>query len=143
MKSLSRFSVFLGLAVAVLSGCGGSDGKVPVSGTLMHKGQPVGDAVIVFYPEGGGRPVSAESGSDGKFRFPQGAPVGKHKVTLAASTPTMEGEPEPAQPGEDPYAVEDQPTLPVPEKYRDPSTSDLTVEVPEGGLSEYTLDVPE
>lgn len=139
MKKIVQSCYCLAIALG-LGGCGDSDGKVPVSGMLMHKGQPLGNVVIVFYPEAGGRPVAAESRSDGAFSFPEGAAVGKHKVTLAPSTAS---ESDAADNSMDPYTVENQPKLPVAQKYLDPSTTDLMIEVPADGLASYSLTVPD
>jgi hypothetical protein len=44
--------------VVLLAGCGGSDGGVPVRGTVTYRGEPFSNASITFYPASG-RPVSA------------------------------------------------------------------------------------
>ena len=81
------------MAVAVcltaFIGCGGSDGKFAVEGTVSYGGQPVEDGAIVFMP------LSNEPGASESFLIKNGAfsgrlPEGKRNVQIHGFRP---GEP--------------------------------------------------
>jgi hypothetical protein len=86
-----------GACAATLAGCGNSDGRVPISGTVTYLGQPFSNASIAFYPATG-RPVMAAI-SDGQYAV-ELAP-GDYKVTvnLGVNLPEgwKEGDPVPPQ----------------------------------------------
>lgn len=46
-------------ALALVTGCGGSERPVPVKGTVTYKGKPLERGEILFYPENG-RPASGK-----------------------------------------------------------------------------------
>ena len=76
-------------------GCGG-DNVVPVSGVLLHKGKPVPDTRVNFYPDEG-RPVSGVTDGQGLFKLRydakrDGVEIGNHKVVLEFA-PTKTPEP--------------------------------------------------
>jgi len=95
---------------------------VPVSGKVLHNGQPLTAGSVTFVPEANGQPEAVGSiGTDGSYTLATGdqagAPVGKYKVVVRSSVPSNPN---------DPYSV---PKSVVPKKYSDPSATDLTVEV--------------
>ena len=61
------------LAVA-LSGCGESNGLVPVYGQVRYKGEPASGATVSFFPKDPASPrmARAEVASDGSFRLDSG-----------------------------------------------------------------------
>ncbi len=72
----------------VLTGCGGG-GIAPVRGVVTLEGAPVAGATVLFMPDGqgGGRPASGFTASDGTFRLStykpdDGAPAGKYRVLI-------------------------------------------------------------
>jgi hypothetical protein len=135
-------------------GCGRKD-RPPlarVSGTVTHNGKAVAKAAVVFYPEqeGGIRSAMGETDDQGRYTLwtydpGDGAPVGKHKVTV-----TLRGTPEKAEmhpsmkskeKGEayyDQVASTGRPLLP--EKYFNAMTSGLTADVQAG--KNNTFDFP-
>lgn len=77
------------LLVAVLAsllfgflGCGGGDGKVPVSGVVTFDGSPMPDGYITFTPEGGGTPEAAPIAA-GNYQV--AVKPGTHRVEVEAS----------------------------------------------------------
>ena len=89
MKKKSVTLVLL-LFLPFLAGCG-SDLKyqiVPFAGTITYQGQPLGEPVMIVFTPAEGRPSSAISDKDGKFKAEYterytGVQVGKHNVTIA------------------------------------------------------------
>lgn len=106
-------------------GCGGSGNPetVPVSGLVTFNGQPVSDAAVTFYPEGG-RPASGRTDAEGIYQLTtftpnDGAIPGSHRVAiLKASTP----------PGNSPEELEAVERV-IPEKYANEASSGLTATV--------------
>jgi hypothetical protein len=79
-------------AVAALAGCGAKPKLVPVTGKVVHKGQPLTAGSIWFQPADGnpyqGEKPSCQLGIDGTFTmrtypFGNGVPPGAYKVTLS------------------------------------------------------------
>jgi hypothetical protein len=93
MQRASRLAGLLALAVglACAGGCGDATGKVPVSGSVTFKGQPLDEGVIEFVPAGelpAGVPYT-KSGADvrnGKYSIPRahGLVPGKYKVLISS-----------------------------------------------------------
>jgi hypothetical protein len=116
-------------AVAALAGCGGDKPKlVPVTGKVIHKGQPLTAGSIWFQPAEGnpyqGEKPSCQLAIDGTFTmrtfpFGQGVPPGAYKVTLS---------PELAK----------RIQLPV---YADPAKTPLRLEVPDRGVKDHVFEV--
>jgi hypothetical protein len=70
----------------LLCGCGGTSFD-SVTGTVTLDGQPVGDAVVVFNPDGGGQVATGLTDSGGKFKMGtlkkgDGVRPGKYRVTV-------------------------------------------------------------
>lgn len=71
--------------VLILSGCGGTDGRVGVSGTVTLDGQPAAEGAVNFQPAPGQSGNSAGSAvQNGKFEVPadKGLRPGKYVVTF-------------------------------------------------------------
>lgn len=73
------------LSLALFAGCGEAGPTVvPVTGIVLHQGQPVANLHLHFLPENG-RPSWGATDSTGRFKLnytsdQDGAVVGKHKV---------------------------------------------------------------
>jgi len=127
-------------ALLAVSGCGGETKLVvhPVSGQVLHRGQPLANALIVFHDK---RPREelqqienlpiprATTDAEGKFQLssyggPDGAPAGEYNVTVF-----MQG----AMPeeGEDPESVAQEPDR-LGARYADPETSGLSATIKPG-----------
>lgn len=150
----SRFWPVATLVLALLvAGCGGRKDRPPlgrVSGTIMYNGKALAKAAVVFFPDQEGlRSAMGETDEQGRYTLwtydpGDGAPVGKHKVTV-----TLRGAPEKAEmhpsvvgkgKGEAYYeqvAFTGKPL--IPEKYFNPMTSGLTADVKTGS---NTCDFP-
>ena len=118
--------------LALLSGCGGSDGRggklAPVSGRVLYKGQAVTAASIYFLPDADrgnngsmGSAILQEDGSFTVTTYPKGDGVapGSYKVTLDL--------------GRRPEKELD--------KYRKVETTPLKVDVPEEGVTDLEWDL--
>ena len=135
------------LATVVLSiGCSkNKDGRevLPTStarGIVTYKGKPVGDASVGFVSLDG--KVRAHGKTDGVGSFvlstygqDDGAPPGKYKVTVAVSG-VKEIEPGVLAP-----EPEGGFKSPIPIKYANPNTTDILVEVTEGGKNDFTIEL--
>jgi hypothetical protein len=84
------------LVLAALTGCAGK-GTTPVKGVVMLEGTPVADATVVFMPDGqgGGRPASGFTLSDGGFQLTtyqldDGALPGTYRVLVQKTAPARD-----------------------------------------------------
>lgn len=85
----------LSAVLASLCGCSGGGGDrpetVPVSGTVMYKGQPVEGATVSFWAEGAPRPATGVTNAQGEFQLSMfsandGALPGENKITVSKVT---------------------------------------------------------
>jgi len=150
------------LAVVLLAsvlglGCGGQQGAdrpsaCPVTGTVTHNGQPVEGATVAFQAASGSRGAVGVTDAAGKYTLTtyesgDGAVPGAYQVTIfkykveAGAAAVDESSPD-----YDAVALaegEEQAAGPenlLPAKYADPTTSDVTATVSEGG--DNTFDFP-
>lgn len=134
-------------AVLILPACGGKSGGLTgptgtVTGKVTMKGQPVANANIVFYGTRGDTAVGT-LGADGTYslRYQAGfsVPVGDYRVAItkgpAPDAPVPNPEDIMAKP---PVAAVDKS---IPDKYRDPGTSNLIAVVKEGSNSGVDFDL--
>lgn len=118
--------VFLILIVA-FTGCSSNKPKlVTATGKVMFKNQPLTAGSLFFHPESSNdsAKISSLLQLDGSFAmkmFPHGdgVPPGKYKVTLAPELASRIGKP----------------------MYGDPGKTPWTVDVPDSGLTDHTLEV--
>jgi len=128
---MMRFTLrplFLGLVILILAGCG--TGKKQVNGKVVKGGQPLtvsdkGLLQITFYTEQdkeGANPIATSPKNDGTFSIVgtdgKGIAPGKYRVVVRAY---------------DPYAPRDKQVEKLRQKYANPSTTPLTVDVASGG----------
>lgn len=126
----------LGLAVALVTGCGSSEPKRhAASGTVKYKGQPIPNGSVTFIPDGGDAIMGAAPIKDGKYEFPAatGLRAGKYKV--AVSYPDPKGTRAEA---EAPGASSDAKEL-IPAKYNE--QTELKAEVTAGGTNVFDFDL--
>ena len=120
---LRAFALLCALIGLPLAGCGpGGPATVPVSGKVLHNGQPLTAGSVTFVPEAAGQPEPVGSiAADGSYTLATGdqpgAPVGSYKVVVRATVPSNPN---------DPYSL---PKSVLPPKYSDPAKTDLRVEV--------------
>lgn len=125
-------SLSLLFVASTILGCGASDAPelATVKGTVKLDGSPVPNADIMFIPDSKagtkGPASSAKTDAQGNFELTgtgarSGAIIGKHKVTVTCPAPSSgDGTGEAAA------------KCSVPEKYSDPGTTDISVEVKDG-----------
>jgi len=131
--------LLVGAILAVTAGCSRAPVLVPVTGTVRIDGRPTGAVQVIFYPADGSadrfttRHGLGITDADGNFRIVcscgDGIEAGQYKV--AFSRPVVRGRPaltsltnKPEGPG----TVES-----IPEAYRKPETTPVSVTVPSGG----------
>ena len=149
MRVLIR-SVPVCLLIGIL-GCGSSSSvkpsfeKVaPVSGTLTYQGKPLENYQVTFLPTDGRRPGVGLTDAAGKFKLgtndlADGAPLGTNQVAVNFAPPSTD-DATTGSPIEDP-ALLPMPKVLIPAKYGNPKTSEITQEVPSGGLTDLKLDL--
>jgi hypothetical protein len=134
MRIGGEFTMLVAISLC-LFGCGSTDGRLPVSGTITLKGQPVTEGTINFQSKEGGI-MSGGVIKDGKYAVAaeQGLQPGKYIVRISVAKPgTVAAEPVPGESG--PPAEEL-----VPPEYNAQST--LEFEAKEGIKNEFNFDVP-
>lgn len=148
LSSIGRAQVFL--CVVFAAGCGSAH-KLPdhvktvaVSGILTYQGKPLPSHQVIFTPSDGQRPARGRTDAGGKFTLGtnipgDGAAVALCKVSIVFD-PEMEVDSTQADPIDDPTKLPKAP-IQLPKKFADPETSDLIVDVPAEGLSDYKLDL--
>ena len=125
MRSSAARAAGVGLLAVLLAGCGRSDGRQAVSGTVTFKGQPV-DGLIEFVPAGGEATQAGTTIEKGKYSIPRekGLVPGTYKVMIF-SPDNKEVTPDP---GGNPFFAKARERIPA--KYNEQTT--LTREVKPG-----------
>lgn len=157
MRMIHGLQWLLALVIgASLLGCTGRSNRlptVPVSGTVVYRGQPVENASVAFLAPGAPSPAFGTTDDAGRFRLTtfepdDGAIVGRHVVTVRKlttnSTPLAEptsSQDKPIDPTAIDAAMQQQAEdlakaehtgSAIPKKYARRETSDLKVDVIEG-----------
>lgn len=142
-------------ALVLLVGCGGSatdkfkqarQKTTKASGTVVYRGQPLADAIVVCFPTVAGPnavAASAYTDSSGNFSlqaYPpdKGAVPGDYQVTIQKDAPQEAAAAGPA--------AHDAPPPPppkplIPAKYGKIETSGLTLKVPEAGVTDIKFEL--
>jgi hypothetical protein len=112
----------------------------PARGIVTYKGKPVANASVGFISldnkvRAGGRTDGVGSFVLSTYGQQDGAPPGKYRVTVAVSN-VKEIEPGVLEP-----EPEGGFKSPIPTKYANPSTTDILVEITEGGKNDFTIDL--
>jgi len=127
------------LVVALaLAGCFWTAPTGVVTGIVRFDGKPVAAGRITFLCEGGGKPVFFADITDGAYRIER-APVGNARVTVqtfaaqssAGNVPTPPGS-APALPIPANVPRVGKPIVGFPDRYLNPNTSGLTLEIKPG-----------
>lgn len=144
-----------GLLLLSAAGCGSSGDEwtakrpavVPAQGVVTYQGKPVEGATVVLSPVAAGGPAydaAAMTNSDGQFELSAfqpdpGAVPGKYKVAIskvegpAASTKPLGHDEIAPNLGKTKYLV--------PQKYGNPETSGLTIEIPDEGKTDIKFEL--
>lgn len=135
-----RGLTFLAAAVLVAGCSDGLGGRVPVSGKVTVKGQPLKDGVIYFVPLDGQGSQANKPLTDGAFQFEgtEGLQPGKYLVRLSsAAKGTTVNEEEAGGPGGSANVTFAEL---VPPEWSDKSKQEVTVTAK--GPNEFTFDIP-
>ncbi len=137
--------------VIFVSGCSARDSRnlpatVPASGYVYLDGNPVEGAAVVFIPENieAGNPAQGITNARGFFELQiegkKGAVPGRYIVQVVKTVEVpMEGASQVTGESEDFRAITYKNVLPA--KYANITTSDLKVEIPEGGIKGIRLEL--
>jgi hypothetical protein len=137
--------------LVLLVGCGGSESGtviekvVPAEGTLTYQGRPLAGYQVTLLPTDGRRPAVGISDAQGHFRLGtntegDGAPPGKHPAAIVWIPPRPSGEPGQEVIVDNPAQLP-KPKVKIPDKYGDPKTSGLEIEIPPRGTKELKIDL--
>ena len=120
----------------LLVGCGGNDGRLPLSGTVTLNGQALASGSIVFVPLGGG-PATGGSIEGGKFQIPaaRGPVAGNYRVEIVSYESTGEMLDDPDLPGQ---KVEQRRQI-IPDRYNKQSELSLQVTAETAKNAEFPL----
>ena len=125
------------IAGAISSGCSrppeNPSGKV--SGTITFQGKPITQGTVLFELKGGGAGGAAALDLEGKFSLVDALPVGSYVIAVAPPLPNPD---DVAKPG---FGSAPVVKTEIPQKYRSPTTSDLSTEIKEGENPPLTLDL--
>lgn len=131
--TISRLTILL--FACIVSGCGGSGGKLTAkaSGKVQFQGAPVTEGMVNFFDPKTGQGAGVPLDSAGSFHVPDGLPIGTYKVSvLPPADETAAGAPQVTKPKEYPQ---------IPQKYRSDTTSSLTAEVKRNVDNQFTFDL--
>ncbi len=137
------------IAMAMVSGCGKADTRprrVLVSGAVLHKGQPVAEATVLFIPVGSTPAATGKTDAQGRYRLTtfesnDGAVPGEYAVAvrkikvIASSTPGT-------VPDDFVTAPPDEKWL-LPTKYGHGESSGLAATVKEGVENDFRFELAE
>lgn len=132
--------VIVSIGLFLLAGCGPTHpNEGTVKGTITYNGKPVNGATLHLYPAAGGDIYTAVPvGQDGAFSTSD-VPLGDYKVVVEGST-GMNGIPSTKDIPPDQLAkmqaqidkMKTTPTIPFPDKYKQPETTVLTCKIVQG-----------
>ena len=139
------FSIFVAL-LALSAGCSKDKNEreqlptSPARGIVTHKGKPLGDATVGFISLDNKTRAHGRTDGVGSFVLStygqqDGVPPGRYKVTVAVS---MVKEIEPGVLAPEPEGGF---KSPIPLKYANPATTDILVEVTDGGKNDFTIEL--
>jgi hypothetical protein len=144
-QSFPRLSWILPVCLMIAAGCGPDRPlTIPVNGTVTVDGTPVEGASVMFMPQFQGRPAVGLTDTSGRFTLTtfargDGAQPGQHKVTVTLQKTTgFVADKDGLSGGIAPEGVRVE--WLVPERYSNPETSGLSIEVRQG-VSPVTLDL--
>ena len=143
-----RAAVMFAAALFIAVGCGKNDTRVrrvPVSGTVLLKGDSVGDATVVFEPVGSTPAAAGKTDATGRFRLTtfdsdDGAVPGEYKVSVRKIQVQSSNKP-PAS--DDAVGAPPDEKWLLPAKYGNSATSGFTATVNESGANDFKFELVE
>lgn len=147
-KRRSRGWPFVVALALVCTGCGPGQPTadivetVPVAGVLSYQGKPLEYHQVTCYPSGGERPAAGIADASGRFTLGtngegDGAVAGTHQVAVTYVGPPNTD----PEAGMNDFSPPPPPKVKIPAKYRNIKTSELQVEIPEGGIDDLKIDL--
>ena len=136
------------LLAATLGGCKGSKDtrpqRAPVTGKVLHKGQPVAGATVIFEPLGSTPAATGETDTAGRFQLTtfnpnDGAVPGEYKVAVHKVQVTRANRPANA-PDDAPAPPPEEKSL-LPAKYATGQSSGLTAIVKSDSPNDFTFNL--
>ena len=115
--------------LALLSGCGGVEGRGTVKGTVRFDGEPIAEGSIQFSPTGGNKgPAAGATIENGEYFIPaeKGPPVGLNRVEIRAVRKTGRKVTPPQTFGGPPQPVDELVQF-IPPQYNEQSTLEKDV----------------
>jgi len=148
-RRVPRAVVVVAIALGLLSGCTKSDSRprrVPVSGLVHYKGQPVADATVLFEPVGSTPAATGKTDASGRYQLTtfdanDGAVPGEYKVMVRKVQVIPGSKPESAS---DDFAgaPPDEKWL-LPTKYGHSESSGLSASVKENTANDFKFELQE
>jgi hypothetical protein len=126
------------LGLLLLVGCAKKPSAPLQSGKLTYKSKPVNNATLILYPAGGKESESFtfSTSHDGTFEISH-VPPGEYKVVVQGSAGVQQANLEGMDPKkraeaeEKLRAMQTPPTIPFPDRYKDPQKTDLRLTLTE------------
>jgi hypothetical protein len=137
--SLPPYSFAIALSVLALGGCEKREPYSSVHGKVTFQGQPVPNAVVMFEALQGAIHVAADADESGAFEVRRskdvpGLPLGDYRISVTPP-PFYPGIGVPQSNAQPP------PRNDIPMSYRDPTSSGLTLTVPDDSPIEFNIDL--
>ena len=138
----TSFLRLVGCAIVFLLtlGCGSADPTGQVAGKVTYKGAPVTEGAVLISNSSTGVSAQAQIAADGSYTITTqkgGLPPGDYKVTVMP--PEIPG---PIGDGNSEPGMIVKPVDNIPQKYRIPTSTPLTVAIKEGG-NEFNISMEE
>jgi len=125
----------LGIGLLAVSGCAKSRGTGTISGKITYKGQAVNSPIVHLHPSSGpASPYQVPVTPEGTFKIAD-MPLGDFKVTVKPTPPEPGMEKMPGFKPENAKGLSEEAikgtkgTIPIPAKYAEVSTTDLTAKI--------------
>jgi hypothetical protein len=147
IRRVFRPAWVIAIALTLVWGCGKTDTRarrVPVSGTVLYKGQPAAEATVLFDPVGNTPAATGKTDASGRYQLTtfdanDGAVPGEYKVVVRKVQVIPGSKPETAS---DDFAglPPDEKWL-LPTKYGHSESSGLTATVKENAANDFKFEL--
>jgi hypothetical protein len=139
----------IAVAIALTYGCQKADNRprrVPVSGIVLYKGQPVADATVLFDPVGSTPAATGTTDANGRYQLTtfdlnDGAALGDYKV-IVRKIQVISGAKSPPATDDAVGPPPDEKWL-LPAKYGHAESSGLTASVKESAANDFKFELQE
>ena len=134
------------VVLALAAGCGKTDGRAGLSGSVTLAGEPLDGGVIELHPQGGGGPAGGAMIVAGRYEMPrkQGVPPGVYRVVIRAQAEQPAGQGSQSRPDMAPEdaapPAEPPPRSRIPAAFGDESTATVSLEA--GTANTFDVAIP-